>query len=337
MTRVGDAGLLPRLSDALAGWLDPFCRTRAPIRPVAVIGHRGAPREEAENTVDSFSRAIALGADAIETDVCATRDGRFVLWHDADPDDKVALLRQAGAERLLYRPDAPPAGSVWRRPVRELDLAELLEHYTYTRTEEDGDGARKGAEARKPIQTLEDMTKWAAGEDRLRRVFLDVKLTEGEAAGGLALLDRVRTLAERPNLRHVVFHLLSREREILAALVDANGRHDLPERVRISADFELPGVLRHAPSLGVRDVSLGCGERTWRGYRRELCRVLRARDRAGFPFFVVAWTVNEQRQLRALVRLGADGVMTDDAAALRAIVTAHDRAGAGRRIARSPV
>ena len=56
-------------------------------RPVAVIGHRGVPEEAAENTIDSFAKAIELGADAIETDVCVTLDGHFVLWHDCHPDD----------------------------------------------------------------------------------------------------------------------------------------------------------------------------------------------------------------------------------------------------------
>jgi glycerophosphoryl diester phosphodiesterase len=336
LTRVGNDGLRARLSDALTGWLDPLCRTRAPSRPIAVIGHRGAPREEAENTVDSFSRAISLGADAIETDVCATRDGRFVLWHDADPDGGIALARQAGAEGLRYRPQAPPLGSSWRRPARELDLADLLKHYAYTQSEGNSDVAEARAGARKPIQTIEDLTKWASGEDRLRRVFLDMKLTERETAGALALFDRVRNLAERADLRHVVFHLLSRERELLLALAAEERRNDLPERVRISADFELPGALRHAPHLGVRDVSLGCGERLWRGYRRELCRILRARDRKGFPSYVAAWTVNEERRLRALVRLGADGVVTDDVAALRRIVAGRDGAGVGSRIPALP-
>ena len=52
-------------------------------------------------TVDSagtvgWYTSLTIGADAIETDVCVTRDGEFVLWHDRRPDDKVALFRQAG-------------------------------------------------------------------------------------------------------------------------------------------------------------------------------------------------------------------------------------------------
>ena len=50
-----------------------------------VIGHRGAPNVAAENTIPSFKVATAVGANAIETDVCITSDGIFVIWHDSDP------------------------------------------------------------------------------------------------------------------------------------------------------------------------------------------------------------------------------------------------------------
>jgi glycerophosphoryl diester phosphodiesterase len=47
-----------------------------------VIGHRGAAALAPENTWASFDRALALGVDAIETDVQATSDGQLVLMHD---------------------------------------------------------------------------------------------------------------------------------------------------------------------------------------------------------------------------------------------------------------
>ncbi len=46
------------------------------------IGHRGAPREFAENTLAAFERAIERGADAVELDVHATADGVLVVHHD---------------------------------------------------------------------------------------------------------------------------------------------------------------------------------------------------------------------------------------------------------------
>ena len=53
-----------------------------------VIAHRGAsgraaPSAPAENTLEAFEAAIALGADMIELDVRRTRDGHLVVFHDA--------------------------------------------------------------------------------------------------------------------------------------------------------------------------------------------------------------------------------------------------------------
>ena len=53
------------------------------VQRVEIIGHRGAPREARENTLTSFERALAQGADAIELDVHATSDGVVVVHHDA--------------------------------------------------------------------------------------------------------------------------------------------------------------------------------------------------------------------------------------------------------------
>jgi glycerophosphoryl diester phosphodiesterase len=54
------------------------------MRRVRLYAHRGAAAERPENTLPSFERALACGADALETDAHATRDGVIVLAHDPD-------------------------------------------------------------------------------------------------------------------------------------------------------------------------------------------------------------------------------------------------------------
>ena len=46
------------------------------------IAHRGASGYAPESTCAAFERAIAMGADATETDVQLTVDGQLVLFHD---------------------------------------------------------------------------------------------------------------------------------------------------------------------------------------------------------------------------------------------------------------
>lgn len=49
---------------------------------VRLYAHRGASAELPENTLPSFRRALEVGADALELDVHATRDGVVVVSHD---------------------------------------------------------------------------------------------------------------------------------------------------------------------------------------------------------------------------------------------------------------
>jgi len=65
------------------------------VSAVRIYAHRGASAELPENTMAAFRRAVELGADALELDIHATRDGVLVVSHD--PDGR----RMAGvAERL---------------------------------------------------------------------------------------------------------------------------------------------------------------------------------------------------------------------------------------------
>jgi glycerophosphoryl diester phosphodiesterase len=48
----------------------------------SVIAHRGASWDLPENTLPAFERAIEVGADYVEFDVHADRDGRLVVSHD---------------------------------------------------------------------------------------------------------------------------------------------------------------------------------------------------------------------------------------------------------------
>lgn len=57
-----------------------------------VIGHKGAPTVEPENTVASFERARELGADGVELDVRRTADGHLAVWHDPVLADGRVLL-----------------------------------------------------------------------------------------------------------------------------------------------------------------------------------------------------------------------------------------------------
>ncbi|MFS2280364.1 glycerophosphodiester phosphodiesterase family protein [Microbacterium sp. OR21] len=53
-----------------------------PRRTPLVIGHRGAPGYRPEHSRSSYELALAMGVDAVEPDVVATKDGVLVLRHE---------------------------------------------------------------------------------------------------------------------------------------------------------------------------------------------------------------------------------------------------------------
>jgi glycerophosphoryl diester phosphodiesterase len=55
-------------------------------RPL-VIAHRGASGYLPEHTLPSKALAHAMGADFLEQDVVATRDGQLIVFHDLYLDD----------------------------------------------------------------------------------------------------------------------------------------------------------------------------------------------------------------------------------------------------------
>ncbi|HEX3159080.1 MAG TPA: glycerophosphodiester phosphodiesterase [Gemmatimonadaceae bacterium] len=107
-----------------------------------VIGHRGAAARAPENTLESFRLALQHGAQALELDVHAARDGTPVVIHDPDlrrttdqagpvADLPLRAIRGADAGHAF----TPDGGRTfpWRgRGVRVPTLAEVLEEFPDT-------------------------------------------------------------------------------------------------------------------------------------------------------------------------------------------------------------
>ena len=62
----------------------PAAAAQTPVRDAdpLVIGHRGASGHLPEHTLASYALAIRLGADYVEPDLVATKDGRLIARHE---------------------------------------------------------------------------------------------------------------------------------------------------------------------------------------------------------------------------------------------------------------
>jgi glycerophosphoryl diester phosphodiesterase len=76
------------------------------------VGHRGARAYEIENTLNSFRKALELGANAVELDVRQSKDGKLILSHDEN------LKRVFGS-------DVPVSQATWKE-LKQLTGSKIL-------------------------------------------------------------------------------------------------------------------------------------------------------------------------------------------------------------------
>jgi glycerophosphoryl diester phosphodiesterase len=254
-----------------------------------VIGHRGAAGEAPENTLPSFARALAAGAAILESDVHLTRDAVPVLLHD-----DVVERTTDGSGR-----------------VAELALAEL--------------------------QALDAGHHFSPDSGR----------THPFRSRGVRVPTLAQALAAFPTAR---FNLELKDggAELVRASLDVIEQAGCAERTLLTAgDDALMRLLREAVARRGSGVALGASAREVGDFLHSaLARkpppagpmaLQVPPDFAGRPLVtrefvahahahglvVHVWTIDEPDEMRALLALGVDGIVTDFPARLAALIDAR--------------
>ena len=308
----------------------PWCPVRRQtLTPFLVIGHRGSPCVEIENTMTSFRRAVEQeGANGIECDLCLTQDEQIVLWHDWAPDETTARLREAGLEPVVGFCPAPPADGVYRRPICDLTLAEFSTHFGY-RAKASGQQYYDG------IPRLDELLAWMGGRHEIAALFLDIKVPATRTDLIPVMLDGIQRLLERYRPPATII-LECAAVEVLTAM-----QAHAPQ-YQYALDSEPPPgiVVRSAPHSAVSPaLQYGNAYATlarprattlapWTTHRRIVQHDLRLlhclqRHEPGRPLpSLISFTIDKEQELRTLVTMGVDGIQTNRPAVLRRLIDA---------------
>jgi len=242
------------------------------VSPV-VYAHRGASLERPENTVESFALALELGADAVETDAHMTRDGRIVLSHDPSGS------RMAGVARAIR--DAS------LEDVRSWDVSARF-------APRPGDPP---IERPHRMPTLDEVLAAFPG------VFFNVDAKQEEPDMMPALLRSIRAAGAEGRVRIASF---SSRNLVRARALGYEGPLGLSPR-ELARAMLLPGFLARRASIHGDAAQV---PRRARGVtfasQSSIDRLHRLGLRVDF------WTIDDPTEARALLALGADGIMTDD-------------------------
>lgn len=300
---------------------NPFIVSEGSLPMIAA--HRGGGKNNPENTVLAFTRAVYnYEVEILESDLHLTADGYLVYNHDSYVDQTCNIN-----------------GDITLDEVKELCELEENRHYIAD-------------------MTLEELRQYNFGyyfeDENGERIYKDS--TEIEANGlQIATVDQLFEMFynERPNLRFIVEIKDSGERgieacRILSSTLDmypdyrdnivVGTFHDeielelaanYPELYRgastgSAAKFILTELLRvnfiddgdfaclQIPtSYQIKGIELNLAKRAY----------IRQAHRRGIA--VQYWTINDEDEMRDLIDLGCDCIMTDDPALLRAVLSEY--------------
>jgi glycerophosphoryl diester phosphodiesterase len=240
------------------------------------FAHRGASARAPENTLEAFRLAVAAGAGGLELDVRMTRDGEVVVIHDATVD---RVTDGSGAVAGMTLDE-----------VRRLDAGSSFS----------SDGGRtypyRGRGVR--IPTLAEVYE----EFPDTCVNADIKEAQSEAEEAVLGVIQEATAEGRTLVASTDHAVLRRFRKVSGGLISTGA-----SRREIAAFYVLSRLHLEAlvtPAYDALQVPV-----EHRGIKLVTPRFLGAAHSRGVR--VDVWTINDAAEMRRLLDLGVDVIMTD--------------------------
>jgi glycerophosphoryl diester phosphodiesterase len=288
-------------------------------------GHRGARGLAPENTLTGFAQALSIGVTTLEMDLGVSRDGVVVVAHD--PELNPDLARGPDGEWLATT--GPALHELDLADIRRFDVGRIRPGSRYAgRYPEQRplDGAR--------IPTLAEVIELSrkAGNDAVRFNVetkispLEPDLTAAPEAFARAVVEVLRAegVARRSTIQSFDWRTLRAANAIAPEVTTAC--LTVEQRWLDNLERGRPGTSAWTAGLDADDfatvpdlvAAAGCG--VWSPDYRDLDQAALARAQA-LGLEVVVWTVNEPEQMRRLIGLGIDGIISDFPDRLRAVAS----------------
>jgi glycerophosphoryl diester phosphodiesterase len=276
-------------------------------------GHRGARGLAPENTLAAFARALAIGVNTLELDTAVTRDGVVVVSHDSalNPD----ITRDASGAWLSGQ--GPAIFSLAFADVRHYDVGRLRPGTPYAARFPDqvaSDGQR--------IPTLAEV--FALARDTTVGFNVETKLDPRHPeetppperfADAVIAVVRKEGMASRVTLQSFDWRTLRYARRVApdiptVCLTSQQPGDDNVEVGRPGASPWLGGLDVDDFGGSVPRVAKAAGCAVWSPNARDVTMSAITQAHAE-GLRVIVWTVNDEKDMDALIDAGVDGVISD--------------------------
>jgi glycerophosphoryl diester phosphodiesterase len=291
-------------------------------RILDIEAHRGGRGLRPENTLQSFANALSMGVDTLELDMGVTKDGVIVVSHERwlSPD----LARDSNG--VYVAPPGTPYVQLSLAQVKSYDVGVIRPGSDYAKRFPDQlpvPGTRiptlaevfalvrksGNAHVRLNIETKLDPTVPGDAPDPDRFVTLVLDLLKRENFAGRVMVQSFdwRTL------------LLVQQRAPAIPTVYLTSQD--PSSANVFTDKPSPWTAGFDPMRyggSVPRAIAAAGGKIWSPDYRDIDKA-KVDEAHGLGLQVIAWTVNDPKEMAALIDIGADGIISDRPDILRTV------------------
>jgi glycerophosphoryl diester phosphodiesterase len=250
------------------------------------FAHRGASARAPESTLEAFRLAVEAGAGGLELDVHMTRDGELVVIHDATVD---RTTERSGA-------------------VAAMTLAELRGLDAGYRFSPDGGRTHPYRGRGVRIPTLTEVYE----EFPATCVNIDIK--EPQAGAEKAVLRVIRDAEGRSLVVSDAHAVVRRFRRVSAGRISTGASRSEVTAFYILSKLHLERLVH--PAYDALQVPVD-----YRGISLVTPRFVEAAHSLGVR--VDVWTINDPGEMKRLLDLGVDVIMTDRPEVLAGVLEGH--------------
>lgn len=287
-----------------------------------IAAHRGGGVSNPENTMLAFREAVnTIGVDIIESDLHLTKDGYLVYNHD----DYIDRTSNVNGDISPEEVEALCEDKEARHYIRDMTLAELRQ-YNFGYYFEDKNGER----IYKDATDIEGMGLGIATADQLLEEFYEshpdivfiVELKDGGERGYEAARVLNEILDKYPAYRdRIVVGTFNPE-------VEAELREKYPDIMRgASTSSAAKFIITQFIGVNLFDGGdFGCLQIPMSydvGARLSLDKATLIRRAHRRNIAVQYWTINDPDDMRHLIELGCDAIMTDDPELLKEVLSEY--------------
>ena len=278
-------------------------------------GHRGTRGLAPENTLTAFRRAIQIGVTTIETDMAVTSDDVVVISHDPflNPD----LVRGPDGHWLASK--GPPIHTLTLAELKRYELGRINPMSSYARQfpeQQAVDGER--------FPRLSELFDLGKGSGKPVRFNIETKITPASGkdtpdsatfAKLVVAAVQAADVATRVTVQSFDWRTLIEVKRIAPGIETSCLTIQTKDNDTVQSTDGGPSPWHagldpreHGGSLPALVKAAGCG--TWSMFWRNLSTKELAEAHA-LGLKVLPWTVNDRAEMRRLIDLGVDGIITD--------------------------